>query len=368
MKIGVIGTGVIGLSSAVALRRRGFTDVTVYFRDDLPATTSSRAGAVFTPFDAGSHAEWIAGSLRAFREMARTQPHSGVCIGTAHEYLPGDAPIPAWTGIVGGVHVWEHAATPPSPTAHGFDIDVPMMDMRVYLAWLKTLALELGVRFVQRDIGSFDEVFASGTDAIVNCAGLGARELCLDRAMRPMRGQLLHVPNALGLTDAIAAPEADGDVTYVYPFPDYIVLGGTYELDESRCETDDASLARILLRSRRLLSAHTNRNADALGETILRRVAGLRPTRVINGCHECVRLELERSPAGPIIHNYGHGRAGVTLSWGCANAVAKLLHAETDANAALREPRVSAGHTLSDAYGTTSLGAITPRPGPRVQG
>ncbi|MBX9737181.1 MAG: FAD-binding oxidoreductase [Phycisphaerales bacterium] len=323
MRIGVIGTGVVGLSSAVSLRRAGFADVRVLFKDALPDITSSRAGAVFTPFDAGGggHDEWICESLRAFRSLALNEPNAGVRIGTAHEYLlPGGAE-PRWTRLIGGSRPIE----PRGPYGGGFRIDVPMMDMRIYLPWLRAQALSLGVLFEQRCVESFDELFLQGFDAIVNCAALGAGRLCRDPAVRPMRGQLLHVANTLSLTDAIAAPESDGGVTYIYPFNDRVVLGGTYELDQHRCETDDTSIAEILVRARRLLQVHGVPAADRLGETTLSRVAGLRPARLIDGRNEEVRLEVERTPRGPIIHNYGHGRAGVTLSWGCAEAATALM-------------------------------------------
>ncbi len=323
MRIGVIGTGVVGLSSAVSLRRAGFPDVRILFANDLPDITSSRAGAVFTPFDAGGggHDEWIRGSLLAFRSLARDESNAGVRIGTAHEYLLPGGTEPRWTRLIGG----SRPIDPRGPYGGGFRIDVPMMDMRVYLPWLRSQAQRLGVSFAQRRVRSLDELFLEGFDAIVNCAALGARELCQDPAVRPMRGQLLHVANTLSLTDAIAAPEPDGGVTYIYPFNDRVVLGGTYELDEHRCETDDASIAEILARTRRLLHVHGVSAADRLGETALARVAGLRPARLIDGRNEEVRLEVERTPRGPIIHNYGHGRAGVTLSWGCAEAATALM-------------------------------------------
>ena len=46
---------------------------------------------------------------------------------------------------------------------------------------------------------------------------------------------------------------------------------------------------------------------------------GLRPSR------SEVRLEVEVITGRTIVHNYGHGGAGVTLSWGCADEVASLV-------------------------------------------
>ena len=46
---------------------------------------------------------------------------------------------------------------------------------------------------------------------------------------------------------------------------------------------------------------------------------GLRPCRAV------VRLELEEIGEQRVIHNYGHGGAGVTLSWGCAEEVVRLI-------------------------------------------
>jgi len=55
------------------------------------------------------------------------------------------------------------------------------------------------------------------------------------------------------------------------------------------------------------------------GTSVLETRVGLRPTRPE------VRLEAERLGAAQVIHNYGHGGAGVTLSWGCAGEVLRLL-------------------------------------------
>ena len=52
---------------------------------------------------------------------------------------------------------------------------------------------------------------------------------------------------------------------------------------------------------------------------IVGRAVGLRPSRTE------VRLEREYLNGKRIIHNYGHGGAGVTLSWGCADEVVSLI-------------------------------------------
>jgi D-amino-acid oxidase len=46
---------------------------------------------------------------------------------------------------------------------------------------------------------------------------------------------------------------------------------------------------------------------------------GLRPTR------RKVRLELEVIGGRDVIHNYGHGGGGFTVSWGCAQEVLRLV-------------------------------------------
>jgi D-amino-acid oxidase len=52
---------------------------------------------------------------------------------------------------------------------------------------------------------------------------------------------------------------------------------------------------------------------------VLEDVVCVRPAR------SSVRLESERFEDGRVVHNYGHGGAGFTVSWGCAEEVARLV-------------------------------------------
>ncbi len=70
--------------------------------------------------------------------------------------------------------------------------------------------------------------------------------------------------------------------------------------------------ASILARARALAP-------ELAGARVLGHKVGLRPTR------PTVRLEAERAAAQTIVHCYGHGGSGVTLSWGCAGEVLAIV-------------------------------------------
>src|SRR5258706_8156949 len=55
-------------------------------------------------------------------------------------------------------------------------------------------------------------------------------------------------------------------------------------------------------------------------DRIIREVVGLRPYRP-----EGFRVEAERIGEKLLVHNYGHGGAGITLSWGTASLAVDLL-------------------------------------------
>ena len=139
---------------------------------------------------------------------------------------------------------------------------------------------------------------------VVNCSGLGARRLADDPTSVPVRGQVVVVEQ-VGLDEWWLAEDGP---TYVIPRTDDIVLGGTDDEGEwSRTPTPEVA-AGILRRATELVPR-------LRGARVLRHRVGLRPTRP--------EIRLER--VGDVVHCYGHGGAGVTLSWGCADEVTRLV-------------------------------------------
>jgi D-amino-acid oxidase len=183
--------------------------------------------------------------------------------------------------------------------------------MSIYLDYLLQRFIVKGGRFEQRAVSSLEEASGEGR-VVVNCTGLGARELAGDFSMTPIRGQIVRVGNP-GLERFVLDEGNSGGVTYIVPRSEDCVLGGTAEVGNWSTTPDPETAMGILRRC----AALEPRLAEA---EILEHRVGLRPGRPE------VRLELDHLANGaPCVHNYGHGGSGVTLSWGCAEEAQKLV-------------------------------------------
>lgn len=184
--------------------------------------------------------------------------------------------------------------------------------MARYLPFLAARADALGVAAERRRAASLGEALAA-CPLVVNCAGLAAGALAGDASVTPIRGQVVRTTNP-GVDRVLFEDEHPGGLTYVVPRGDDCVLGGTADRGARDLTPDPATAARILARC----TALEPRLAEA---RVLEHRVGLRPGR------PTVRLDIEHREGGACIHNYGHGGAGITLSWGCADEVVALAAA-----------------------------------------
>lgn len=310
--IAVVGAGVVGLSAGVRLLEAGY-GVVVYAAAVSPGTTSDVAGAYWYPYGVAARGRlerWARATYEALEGLAG-EPGTGVSMRPVVKLLgPASDEAPWW-----GDWVRDFAVEPPGrhplPYASGHRMTVPLAETPVYMPWLLGRFRALGGRVIERRVGSLDEVLEEHR-LVVCCAGLGARELLGDGSLTPVRGRLVIVRRPPGLGDAIFGWVDGPRIVYIIPRRDGVVLGGTYEPGETSLAPDPAAAAEI----RRRCQAVEPRLAGA--EVLAERV-GLRPVR------PSVRLELEERAGGrAVIHDYGHGGAGFTLSWGCADEVVEL--------------------------------------------
>ncbi len=294
----VIGAGVTGLSCAVRLAERGHR-VDVLARDLPLETTSVVAAALWYPYKALPQdrvTAWAAASYAVFDELAAHDHGVRMLPGT--ELLGQPTADPWWSGAVPDLaHV-----PPPAGYADAWSFTAPVIDMPVYLTWLRARLAELGGTMTRMSL----QALPAGDDVVVNCAGLGARLLAQDHDVRPVRGQVVLVRGVE--LDRWFLDETGP--TYVVPRAREVVLGGTDEADDWSRTASPETATRILERATRLVP-------ELAGATVVGHRVGLRPVR------SAVRLEAE----GRTVHCYGQGGAGVTLSWGCADEVADLVAA-----------------------------------------
>lgn len=307
----MVGSGIIGLTTAVALLDVGY-DVRVSSAEPAAATTSALAAAVWFPTHVGPServSRWGKETFDALAEQAAGRV-PGVVMRESLGLYREPPSEPEWAAAVGGVRAAEPDELPPG-YRHGLRFAVPLAEMPRYLPWLVARVRGLGGEFVQRRLRSLDEV--DGADVVVNCTGLGARELVDDPAVYPVRGRIVRVSNP-GLTMSVRDEAHPGGRAYVHPRTDDCILGGTLEEHQWDTTIDPDVGAAIVARCCDLVPA-------LRGARVLEQVVGLRPGR------PAVRLE-EGDPLASgarVVHNYGHGGAGITLSWGCAREVVGLI-------------------------------------------
>ena len=299
----VVGAGVVGATCALRLAQAGAT-VQVLSADPVGATTSSVAAAIWSPYRAfppETVDRWAATTYAVFAGLAAAGV-PGVWM-RAGRALSRDGEVPAWTATVPGARVV-------TSTVPGVRLEVeavvPVVDMGVYLPWLLGRGVAAGVRFETRTVTALDDVPG---DVVVLAAGLRSGPFVDDATSFPVRGQVVRLANP-GLTGWWLDEGPDG-LTYVVARGDDVVCGGTDDEGEWATNVDPAVESSILQRCRALVPALQ----DA---TVVSRAVGLRPGR------PSVRLEAVEVGGRRVVCCYGHGGAGVTLSWGCAAEAAAL--------------------------------------------
>lgn len=306
----VIGAGVCGLTTAICLAEAGL-GVTIRAARPPLETTSAAAGAIWGPHlveKDGPVTRWGQVTLATLRDLAG-QPGTGVRIGHGIEAWRQPAELPGWAEQLTDARRCEPAELPIGFAA-GWRYSAPVVTMPVYLGYLLDRFTRGGGRLELAQVGSLAEADAP---VVVNCTGCGARDLVPDHGLLPVRGQAVLVANP-GLTEFFISPADDtAGLVYMFPHGDTVLLGGSEQRGNWDLDPDPGL-------SRRILAGCAAIEPRLAGAAILAERVGLRPVRP--------RVRLESEPLGPgrlLVHNYGHGGAGVTLSWGCARDVAGLV-------------------------------------------
>src|SRR4029077_4459437 len=305
--VAIIGAGVSGLTCAVLFAERSYRTV-IFAEETGERTTSAAAAALWYPYDAEPADSVIAWALETYQALVgfSRDSQTGVSMIELRSFSrTGEIPIPEWAMRLGAKRL---ACETLPPVTGSFAMPVPLMDTTIYLDYLRNRFVNAGgsingnVRFEKLE--NVDPKF----DLVINCTGIGAKILLPDVDLEPHRGQVAIIPK-LDLGHAVVCD--DFPLMYAIPRANDCVFGGTNEVSDNR-DVDPAATLRIVEACSRVLNIDKPR--------VLAERVGLRPFRKSG-----VRLERNRlRDSRTVIHNYGHGGSGFTLSWGCAKKVFDL--------------------------------------------
>lgn len=322
VKVLVVGAGVVGLSTAVCIAETlPHCSVTVVAEKFSPDTTSDGAAGIllateFPDIPIERQRRWFKESFDHLLAIADSPQarDAGVYLSSGYHIFK-DVPCdkkPYWADLVFGFrNMTDHEMKRFPNHKFGQAFTTLKCECLSYLPWMEKRFRAAGGQILHEKVTDLYKL-ALNYDAIINCSGVSSRFLVKDEEVYPVRGQILKV-NAPWLKNFIR----DGDgKTYIFPGMSYVTIGGTRQVGDWRMEVDKEDSEGILERCGRL--EPSLRAAQVTEEWV-----GLRPGRAN------LRVEREylqvRGRQVPLVHNYGHGGCGVTLSWGTALDALDLL-------------------------------------------
>ena len=304
----VVGAGVNGLSTAIRLLEDNW-NVVIWSANFSPNTTSDVAAALWYPFLSAPVEKtdlWGAKTYEILKDLS-ARPETGIKMVQTFEYFREPQENPSWVDTVENfVKITDDL---PGDYVECFSFITSIIEMPVYLRWIYDEYEKLGGKMQQKEITNFSEI-SDEFDLIVNCTGLDSGKLLDDKEVYPIRGQVLRVKSDI---KEMHLDQQIPTLAYIVPRSNDMILGGVAQKDNWDISSKSEDSEFILKKCSEILP-------DLADIEIIEELVGLRPGRT------AVRLDKELISGRPLIHNYGHGGSGVTLSWGCADSVVELAN------------------------------------------
>jgi len=309
--IAIIGRGVIGLTCAEIFLENGF-NVHIFSKDDHESTASMGAGAYWWPhkaYPAKRVAKWAKTTFLKYKTLS-SDKNTGVIMHLHHRICSIEDET---TYALDLIDKWSSfdATILGIDTSNSYSAEVPLIDVSIYMPWLEKRVAILGAVFHIKELQSIRDLAGEYT-VVINCSGLGAKSLANDDEVYPIRGQIVKLEKPKKLDTSFRHVTSTSSLTLILPRFNDCVLGGTSLENSYSTVVDENITNEIIERCSQIVPELRN-------SKILSTNTALRPGR------KSVRLESEVYDGRIVIHNYGHGGSGYTVSYGCAEEVYKLV-------------------------------------------
>lgn len=324
MKAVIVGGGVVGLTTALILQRESRNIEITVLASDFDDTVSHvaagifRVGASYSGPTEQITRQWIRDSYEYYDNIRKSEiaSYAGVTDISGYMFANSSPETVKNHWIEDLVPIYrrvteEELQLVGGDWKYGSFFSTLLTQCNLYLPWAKQQLQARGAVLKQRKLNSLNELIGE-FDLIMNCTGLGARNLCNDKRLVSLRGQVLKVKAPWIKTFFYG--ELD---TYIIPsFNGVVTLGGSRNFDSENMKLCPYESAAIRERCEKLVPSL--RNAE-----ILRQEVGFRPHREGN-----VRVEADRISSDCaktiVVHNYGHGGYGVCTAPGTATYALQL--------------------------------------------
>lgn len=368
-KISIIGAGASGISCAFLLQKMGFK-TTVYTKHHFdystpdPTYVSLFPSASIIPHSIKHpEADQLYSDSQDFFGRLMNLNFPGLTTHLHFELYAFDVVAPEYAKQTADFRilpskeltkVLKHSTI---PTISGWEFRCFFADWSVYYPSLISKYLSSGGKIIKQEI-SKNDISELDSDIIINAAEFGGPEL-VGEEFQPViyRGHLLHVQGAPILKNdsgeiisynftpgAEIYSSLDGSPkdVYCYPRMDGWILGGTRQkgtIDETGKWVGEETLPPFSeIDGKRvpsqILDLHSSIIKSSFGIDLfhypdLKSRIGY---RFLGNKKAGLRIDAQEIGDKLIINNYGHGGAGVTLSWGCAIKVVNLLASSMGSN------------------------------------